>query len=280
MKKNYTFNNRNFFPYIYDEALEEYVLTYKDIFTMLIPFLEMFMQGPYHLQLQGKKESHQKVSWMDAIENDFQFEFLISNRNTNLNLSITKDKIEIKHQNEEYILSLSKDDAKTYIQIKEYCIFDNQQKIRQKITSQYYCLEIQTNEKIYSLNIPYETQQFLNTHLFANIDKNSNIVDLRKLYRSYFYHLQSAFELQLDTELSIYLVHNDQKVLIDSLILKNGFIKEYMLGSYNDGMIIKLIGKVNGECKLLIDNYLPDNKTDICKEAQTLYKRSRIINLD
>lgn len=281
MKKNYSFDKISDFPYIYDSALKEYVEAYRKNFQIVSPFLELFLSKPYYLQLaHNDTSSGTKVSWLDKIDTSFSLEFQISDKAKNLTMIIQEDQVIVRFSNQEFVLRLESDEFKSYIQVIEYTNFLEDKKVTQRISTHQLAIEIATGNKVFLMHIPYDIYNYLDVRLFDFVIPSTSIVDLRRMYRNYFYPLQSMFESHLDSVLEIYEVDHEDKILLDSLTLKDGFVENYVLSTYKNGFLIRLMGKRTGDCKLCVENYIPIETIDINKEAMALYNRSRKINFE
>lgn len=267
MEKDYSFDNLDVFPYIYDTYLENLVSQFSETLKITSYFLAFFLKKPFILKLQKEEYTN----------NGFNLEFSVSSSKQELTLILEDNYVKIRHENQEFVLKLSFDVPKSYIQLIEYSIIASEKKITQSIYSHQIKIEITLKDKILTMLVPYDTSCYLDYRLFNTIN-DDDINSLKKIYSSYFYPKQSALERQLATILTTSKIVDEEFVLLDSLTIIDGFVQQYRFSSYNDGVLISLVGS-SARQDIYVKNYHFNNEIDVNKEAQRLLRKSRTINL-
>ena len=96
-----------------------------------------------------------------------------------------------------------------------------------------------------------------------------------------FFENQNVYEKQCLTHISVKEITEENKIiLVDELIIKEGFVERYTLSSISNNLIIRISGVPNGTNEIHILNYRTETNIDFSDEINKLYERSRRINIE
>lgn len=279
MKIDYSFLNDDYFPYLYDCNDKDIVISFKRTFQTLVNLLVKKLRPPYRLAIKDRNEydTVSKVAWQDNIDTSFCLEFLIMGSNGQALVTFVDDEVILRFANEEFRLQIDFNSYQAMVHIISYTHFLPDRHIHQSLSNSYYTVDVKIGDKTFTLRTPYQTAEFLDWQLFQKLRHTSTINDLRKIYRELFYPYQTLYEQNEDTTLKISQQYEEQEIEIDTITLKKGFIKDYTLGSYQNGTLVSLSGTSKGDYQLQVKNYNPSCNVD--NVAQALYARSRKMNI-
>ena len=165
--------------------------------------------------------------------------------------------------------------------LEKYKIKEKDRTITQILDAHQIKIEIEIENRIYSFIIPYDIDYYLDPHCFNTINKNTTIIDLKRLYMRRFFENQNVYEKQCLTHISVKEITEENKIiLVDELIIKEGFVERYTLSSISNNLIIRISGVPNGTNEIHILNYRTETNIDFSDEINKLYERSRRINIE
>lgn len=271
MKKDYTFKNREEIPFLYDSSIEETIKNYKTTLLIASNLILQFLNA-YQFSLKLITEEYTSNYRKIIFQAD-------SNKKT-IYLTIIDDIIMIKTDTETFCFRINWDKYQSYARLTSYTKKQNNNIITQKIDNHYLYIEILVNNKKYYMEIPYDIKYYLDTDYFNMIHANTSIIDLRRIYHERFFSGQTPYEKNLTTTLSISLTDfQGKEILLDKLVMVNGFVDSYLLSTLKNQTQIIIKGSFKEENEITIKNYQRIDEWNIDEEIRKLYDRSRKIYL-
>ncbi len=266
MNKNYTFNNELQASFLYNSEDQELIRCYYHTLTIVSKFLHQLLPAA-NLFIESTRQK----------ENP---EFRIKANNKWITLTIIKDNLILKIDNQEYVLNISWNKNQSYVEVLSYKEIDGSNAIKQSIASHHVIIEIKRGDTILELNIPYDINYFLDIHYFNYLNESTSIAELKKVYMERFFPGQTDFEHSMYTEIAIKKIVGANIILLDELQIKEGYIEKYKLSSLKNGLLLRIEGNKKGENEIKIINYQSQEGIDLNKEVEALYTRSRKINFN
>ena len=95
----------------------------------------------------------------------------------------------------------------------------------------------------------------------------------------YFYPKQTAYERSIPSSLEIKKKTDRGTILLERLLIKEGFVEEYILSIIQEELLIYIKGTLNSENKIEIKDYHEGTDINLNEAASTLFKRSKKLNL-
>ena len=268
MRKDYTFKSQDFLPFIYNSEINEIIRNYQNMLKIASQFILSFLGSKnYYLELLSEKTG--------------EIEFRATANSKNLILIILNERLIIKNENQENTFFTDWTDRQYFARLEKYKIKEKDRTITQILDAHQIKIEIEIENRIYSFIIPYDIDYYLDPHCFNTINKNTTIIDLKRLYMRRFFENQNVYEKQCLTHISVKEITEENKIiLVDELIIKEGFVERYTLSSISNNLIIRISGVPNGTNEIHILNYRTETNIDFSDEINKLYERSRRINIE
>ena len=270
MKKEYIFKNIEDEPFIYDCKIKGIVDNYRNTLKLASYFIMAFLKTPRFVLELIKEEYSQ---------NNFKIVLKAIVKSKQAIIIITSESLKIQYEKEELTITSNWDHEFLYASLNQYQVILPDRKITEQILHHRLKIEIEIKDKIWSLDIPYETSNYLHPYYFASIKESTSIMDLKEFYKEHFFLKQTSFEKGLATTLRITKQLSDnQKIVLDEFSILDGFVDKYILSSFNEGLLIQAIGKPNDSNKITISGYQVPCHTNINEEIERLLIRSRKVN--
>jgi len=270
MQKSFNFNNISNNVIIYSLEAQKVLYNYKNTFVGIIKIISILTnKNKFYVDLLQNKTKTETV-----------VELIIKSGSDLIKVAIFNDLFSIEYNDKYYEFKIDFDLKEYYIKLLKYT--ENK---KDKIINQIYYdpyrikLEIIFENKILYLDIPKETNYLITSDIINYLKKDSDILDLKRIYYKYFYPNQSTLEKSQEAIIEVY-IKNNKPVLLDRLIIKNGYINSYILSTEKNGTILSIEGKSSFEKEIKISNYISTKDLDLNKEVNNLLIRSRTINLD
>lgn len=268
MRKDYAFKSQEFLPFIYSSEINEIIRNYQNMLKIASQFILPFL---------GSKNCYLEL----LSEKTDEIEFKATANNKNLILVISNERLIIKNENQEYTFFTDWTDRQYFARLEKYKTKEKDRVITQILDAHQVKIEIRVENRIYSFIIPYDIDYYLDPHFFNTITKNTTIIDLKRLYMKRFFENQNVYEKQCLTHISVKeITEGNTPILVDELIIREGFVERYMLSSISDNLIIRISGVPNGTNEIQILNYRTETDIDFSSEIKKLYERSRRINIE
>ncbi len=271
MNKNYTFENKEDVPFIYDCRIERQVKNYKSSLLAASYFI-MNILNTNQFYLKLVKEEYTKF--------DYCLNFMAQATKEEVSLVISEQKVIIKYNEKEIQFKVNWDEYHIYVEIIAYQETTNQSKISECLENHHLILEIENNKQKYCLEIPYDVNYFIDFQYFKT-QKIESIIDLKRVYFSRFFPNQTSYEKSISTHLTLWQKDTDSEfVLSDELIIIDGFINKYKISSLKNGILMSIEGKPNEIGEIKIMNYQMQDNVDLNGEILKLYKKSLKMNFN
>ncbi len=270
MKKNYSFEKTEFLPFVYNSEISDIILSYRNTLATVGNILGMFLDADqFSLELLQKQNLETSCKLIfKALANDKEVFFEIEN-----------DYVCIHYENCDYFFGVDWDIYHLYAKLLSLTFWDGDKSLIQRINSQKVYLDLIIKDKIYSLEIPYHTYYYYEADVLASINEASSILDIKRVYMEKFYDKQTDFEKSCNSLLMISTVNEDgKKIVLDKLVIQDGFVQSYKLSVMKQGLLISLNGAMGQPEEVTVENYQIKTGIDLNVEAEKLYKRSRTLN--
>ena len=268
MKRDYTFKNSDFLPFIYDNSLEKAIIENKHTFKAIGHILQSF--------------THEKNFVLKSVPTTLKSDerilsFIALYKNKPIFLTLFSDDFVIEIDDEKYHFKLDWDINFLYARLVKYRKQIDKKAVIEKINSHNLTIDIYIKDKKFHFFVPYDIDYYLNAYYFSIIRENTSIIEMKNLYLERFFHTQSEYEKKLETVLSIYEIKNGEEVLLDELSLVNGFVTKYLLSTKKEDILLSIKGGIDSEEEITIRNLENVFDLQVSLELQELLQRSRTI---
>ena len=254
----------------YNESDGEIISRHLHTLQIAEYFICSFLNAPkFYLKVEKEEYTYE----------DYKIVFEASAYKETLQLILTKDYFIIIKDNQKYVYQAIENSNELEVILEEYTVTQNNRKLIEKIKNHYFIIELWINDLIYSFNIPLENSKYLPIELFNLIKENSKIEEIKKIYMHYFYSKQTAYERSIPSSLEIKKKTDRGTILLERLLIKEGFVEEYILSIIQEELLIYIKGTLNSENKIEIKDYHEGTDINLNEAASTLFKRSRKLNL-
>lgn len=198
---------------------------------------------PLYIELKAHEEQTGKLTLIFKTDS-----------NKTLEIGINESKISVKdHEIEdiyEYILG-----DKIECRLISTTFKDKEKTICEKEDNHRIIISITVGSKAFCINTDLDFTSYFDSAFFSSINENSTIFDLRKLYLKSIFPLQGGFSRKEATTMEVVTFITGSVIISDRLKLKDGFVVEYSLNSYKDGMIVEASGTIPINPEYKIYNY-------------------------
>lgn len=272
MKKDYTFKRIDNIPFLYDSDIEDVIKNFKITLSIASLFIKDFL---------NTKSFFLKLIKEEFVDNNHITTFTATYNSNSLTLKLINNLILIDFKNKRYIFNYNWDKNNYYAVLIFYQEKFKNRLVSQKIESHNLIIEICINDKKYCLYLPYDTNYYLDANYFNQINENTTILDLKRIYQTYFYPGQKDYDKSLESIISIsQIIEDGSEVLLDKLVIVKGFISEYLLSSMKNGIQISISGTTLQNGKITINNYHGEDDINILEEIKKIYVKSRKIHFN
>lgn len=210
---------------------------------------------------------------------DYKVIFEARANKESLQLTLTKDYFVIEKDNQKYVYQAVENNSGLEVMVKEQAITKNNRTLIERIENHNFIVELWINDLIYKINIPLEDSKYLPIESFNYLNENSRIEEVKKLYMRYFYPKQTAYERSLPSCLEIKKKTDKEAILLEQVLIKEGFVEEYILSINKEDLLIYIKGSKNSKNKIEIVDYHEGKEINLNEVANMLSKRSRKLNL-
>ncbi len=266
------FKVKNNCPFWYDANCEDVVSDYKTTINIVSCLLErLFNWKNFYLEFMKEELLDDKRSLV----------FRCFFAGDSLIFKLFENLLIIYYKNEVYKFKCDWDHNYYYVLLTFYQKEIEGRIMTQQIQSHNLSLNITIGNMEYSFCLPYDIENYLNIDFFRLIKNNSSILDLKRIYQTCFFSKQSEYEKKLESIVAIFKIDsNGNKILLDKLVLIDGFVQTYLLSSIKNGIQFSLTGGLNQERKVIISNYCGQKNIDISSEIENIYTKSLKLNLN
>lgn len=204
----------------------------------------------------------------------------------NFKLYLGKNRFKITNEEGSWSFEIQPAYPQEVLNLTEYVKDSKEKTIIERFSSHKIELEVHFKKtgRVFFIEVPLEKSHFLDLRYFSALKEQCNINDIIRFYRKIFYEDQSDFDRNENTtSISIYQKTDDfenytkKGIKLDEVLLKNGLIDSYQLGSIrynNDGEPIIMILK---DGTYTITGYQSKNSEflDIKDEIMSLERRKQ-----
>lgn len=196
--------------------------------------LKYILLNVFEIETFTMEKTHEDKYYNLVMNIDFE----IWTNQGNFKCSINDDLIKIVYGNNNYTFRY-KGFAVDEVHLECMICFLNDRKIIQRFFTHQVEIEVhmQENGRAFTFDVPIDILTTFDLKLFEHINKDMDIMTLKRFYIANIYPLQNNYDKGCSlSKLGIWQkVHVDDSlglgVKLDELILQNGFIQQYQLGS-------------------------------------------------
>lgn len=264
MKRDYIFEKSNILPFFYDSKIDLIVkLNKSSLLTASNFILDLLESKSFYLQLleYENRKTTTKIT------------FLAQNKDKKLKFSLEGDILTINWQNNTFVYKLDFIVNKLYAKLISYETRYPNKTIKQSIQMHVLILEVILNDKKYLLNLPFDVSYFIDSSYFRLINQDTDIFDLKKIYKDYFYLNQTEYEKSIASSVAIFKIVKGNEIPLDELFLIQGQIEKYLLTTEIKGVRITLSGTKKEDDTITIHNYHTPKNIGLEEAIIALYQK-------
>lgn len=221
------------------DAASVIVYQYQGVFRdFCYIFKSIFKISSFDVEFLSKDEYYNVI--IEAI-------FNIKTQVGNFKLYLDENRFKIANEEGSWNFNVQPFYPQDEIHLTEYIKDSKDKTIIERFS--YHKMELEVHFKktgrVFFIEVPLEKPYFLDLRYFSSLKEKCNINDIIRFYRKIFYEDQSDFDRNENTtSISIYQKtddfenYNKKGIKLDEVLLKNGLINSYQLGSIrynNDG---------------------------------------------
>ena len=265
MKRDYVFENNNILPFIYDSKIEPIVKLNKSSLLIASQFiLDLLKSKSFYLQLLEYENSKTST----------RLTFLAKSNGKELKFSLESDFLTIDWQNESFVYKLDFFASKLYADLISYETRYKDKTVKQSIQMHVLILEVKIQDKKYLFNLPFDVSYFIDSSYFNLINQDTNILDLKRIYKDYFYLNQTEYEKSIASSVAIFKIEKETEIPIDELFLIKGQIEKYLLSTELGNIKISITRTKEEDGKITISNYHGAKNIGLEAAIESLYQKT------
>lgn len=245
--------------YVDDKTLEE-INNHKSSFLACCSLLYDYFHLNHFIILLIDKE-------YDKQKNSFKSIFKVSNKKVQYYLEINNDTCTIRSDNIQCTWTIWDNECEL-IELTEKL---GEKTVTQAFSPHGFKIEVKINDKIWRMDIPIDIYSTFDLDFFDRIIKDiTRVEDLKRIYQQYFYNEQKNYDRVLETKISFSKIYDEQEMLMDELVIKNGKIISYLFSNCKGNIILS-----NKNGVIEIRNCSLDEQIDLNGEVINLLKRGK-----